>query len=558
MNGFINNIIAEISSAHFNIMFLLGCALFFGTIGGELFEKFKFPKVIGYILIGIILGQNGIKLIDKNTLELMEPLSYFALGVIGFLIGCELKKELFIKRGKQYLIILLIQSLGTFLLVSSLLAITGLFLGIKSTITIPLSLLLGAIASSTAPAATMSVLRENKSRGPLTKTIIVLVALDDGLALILFSIALAISTSYISHTREILILAKPFYEIFGAAIIGSLSGLLLHNITQKFHHMENLLAFLSGLVMLVIGLSIIIKTDMLLSSMFMGIIYVNLSPNKSEELVGFINKFMDPIYILFFALFGAKLIIPKLSIMIIALITVFTLSRIIGKSLGAYLGALVAKSPDTVKNYLPYALLDQAGIAIGLTLVLSHKFNIELVNTISIIIMTSLFVIQIITPIMLKWAIIKSGEAGLNITEEDIIEHTKVKHVMETNIPIIREDMSVKDIIEIFSKSALMYFPVVSYEKKLSGIITIDSIKKIINYNKKKNHLIAYKLIEPIKVYVNPETPLTEVVSIFKRLNLEYLPVTDNNERLIGFIEKKAMDKLISDKIIEFHHRKEE
>lgn len=558
MNEFINNIITDISSAHFNTMFLLGSALFLGTIGGQIFEKLKIPKVIGYIFIGIILGQTGINLISKEIIEIMEPLSYFALGVIGFLIGCELKKELFVKRGKQYLTILLIQSLGTFILVASLLFLAGLILKIKPTIIIPFSLLLGAIASSTAPAATMNVLNENKSRGPLTKTIIVLVALDDGLALIIFSLALAISTSYISHTRDILILAQPFYEIIGAAIIGSLSGLLLHKITQKFHHQENLLAFLSGLVMLVIGLSIIMKTDMLLSAMFMGIIYVNLSPNKSEELISFINKFMDPIYILFFALFGAKLIIPQISSIILILIITFTVSRILGKSLGAYLGALLAKSQDNVRKYLPYALLDQAGIAIGLTLLLSHKFNEELVNMISVTIMTSLILIQVITPIMLKWAIIKAGEAGLNITEEDIIENSKVKHVMETKLPIIREDMSIKEIIRIFSQSELLYFPVVSFEKKITGIITVNSIKKIINYDKKKNHLIAYKLIEPIKAYVNPETPLSEVVSIFKRLNLEYIPVTDNQERLIGFIEKKAMDKMISDKIIEFHHKKED
>ena len=189
MTEILNSVLGNISVHHLNILFLLGIALLGGTIGGRIFQKLHIPKVVGYITIGILIGQSGLKLITIDTIHSLKPLNYFALGLIGFMIGGELKKEVITKYGKQFMLILLSEGIGAFVAVALFIAIAGIFIFGNFTNGLALGLLLGAIASATAPAATTSVLWEYRTRGPLTRIVLGIVALDDGLALLLFSIA---------------------------------------------------------------------------------------------------------------------------------------------------------------------------------------------------------------------------------------------------------------------------------------------------------------------------------------------------------------------------------
>ncbi|MCA9399155.1 MAG: cation:proton antiporter, partial [Candidatus Omnitrophica bacterium] len=181
--------IPNISFFHLNILFILGLALFGGTIGGRLFQKIRVPQVVGYIIIGIILGQSGINLISKEMITKFQPFNYFALGLIGFMIGGELKKDDLTRYGKQFLSILLCEGIFSFALVTVLLGVAGTFLLKDPVVAWSLALMLGAISSATAPAATTDVLWEYKAKGPLTKTIFGIVALDDVLSIALFAIA---------------------------------------------------------------------------------------------------------------------------------------------------------------------------------------------------------------------------------------------------------------------------------------------------------------------------------------------------------------------------------
>ena len=176
--------LAKISASHINILFLLGLALFGGTIGGRLFQKLKIPQVVGYIAIGIVIGETGLKIVSQETIQTLQPFNYFALGLIGFMVGGELRKNVLLKYGKQFITILLCEGITPFLLVTVLVGFFGGFIfGWK--LSWALGLLLGAIASATDPATTMEVFREYRTKGPLTTIAMGIVALDDGLALFL-------------------------------------------------------------------------------------------------------------------------------------------------------------------------------------------------------------------------------------------------------------------------------------------------------------------------------------------------------------------------------------
>lgn len=267
--------LTRISVVHLNILLLLGLALFGGTIGGRLFQKIRIPQVVGYIAIGIIIGMSGLKIINHDTIMTLQPFSYFALGLIGFMIGGELKREVLVKYGKQFINILLCEGIAAFLVVSFFTGIAGTLLFGNWKFAWALGLLLGAIASATAPAATTDVLREYKTRGPLTRTVLGIVALDDGLALLLFALAASIADSLTgnNHNNGLLrTFVQPLYEIGGSIVMGILAGIILSKLARKYSEEKRLLAFSIGTVLFVSGLALAIHVDMLLAAMTLGVI----------------------------------------------------------------------------------------------------------------------------------------------------------------------------------------------------------------------------------------------------------------------------------------------
>ena len=557
MIEYLGHIFSNISIPSLNILFLLGLALFGGTIGGRLFQKLRIPQVVGYIAIGIIIGESCLKIISQDVIEALQPFNYFALGLIGFMIGGELKKDVLRKYGKQFISILLFEGVGAFLLVSVFVGILGSFLLGDWRIAWSLGLLLGAIASATAPAATTAVLREFKTRGPLTRTILGIVAMDDGLALILFAIASSVAGNLIGNVREgvLRIFIHPLYEIGGAIIVGIVSGLVLNKLLRKYTEEARLLAFSIGAVLIVLGVSLAMHVDMLLAAMTLGVVVVNFIPRKSKEVFRLVEGFTPPIFVLFFVLVGAKLNISHMTLPIILLGVIYIIGRSAGKAIGANLGARISGAPKTVQKYLPLCLFSQAGVAIGLSILASHYFPGYIGNAVIIVVTSTAFILEVIGPPFVKFAVTKSGEVGMNITEDDFIRKLKVEEIMDKNPPLIYKNMPLAQILTIFSESPNLYYPVVDTNKKLLGIITVDNIKNTFMVTSLSDLLLAVDVMEPAIASVTSKSSISELKELLAKYNLEYLPVVTQENEVTGFIERRMVYKVISTKIMELQRR---
>ncbi|MBL7171059.1 MAG: cation:proton antiporter [Candidatus Omnitrophica bacterium] len=547
------DIIKIMTFPHFNLLFLLGLALVGGTIGGRLFQRIRIPQVVGYIIIGIVIGESGLKFVDTDTIRILQPFNYFALGLIGFMIGGELKKEIFTKYGKQFLNILLFEGVGAFLVVSCLIGVLGGFLLGDWTVSWALGLLLGAIGSATAPAATTEVLREYRTRGPLTRTVLAIVAMDDALALLLFAIASSIAAKILGNGDAGILktILHPLYKIIGAIGIGVFAGFILSHIIRIYAEEERRLPFSIGAVLLVTGLSLALKVDMILAAMTLGAIVVNYNPRRSKEIFKMVEGFTPPIFVLFFVLIGAKLNLGNVKLPVLLLASVYLIGRPLGKTIGANLGARISNAPESVRKYIPLCLLSQAGVAIGLSILATHYFPGMIGNTIVIIVAIAVLILELIGPTFIKIAVTKAGEVGLNITEEDFIHKSKASDVMDTDFPFIHKDMALPEILKIFSDSTHLYYPVIDEEKKLVGVITVDNIKNTFMEESLSQLLLAYDLIEPAIATTTPETPLDQVKELLNMHNLEYLCVVDKGNKVVGFIERRDLDRLISTKLIE-------
>ena len=542
---------------HLNILFLLGLALFGGTIGGRLFQKLRIPQVVGYVSLGILIGESGFKMVDLHTLKALEPFSYFALGLVGFMIGGELKRDVLRKYGKQFVNILLFEGVTAFFAVTISVGFIGGLLFGDWRFSWAIGLLLGAIASATAPAATTAVLKEYKTRGPLTRTVLGIVALDDALALLLFAVAssLAASISGTAHQSLVWTFINPLYEISGSVVVGIIGGSVLNKLLRKYSEDERLLAFSIGIVLLITGIAIAIHVDMLLAAMTMGVVVANFTPLKSKDVFKLVEAFTPPIYVLFFVLVGAKLNIRYMTLPIIALSGIYLLSRSLGKSIGASFGARISGAARSVQKYLPFCLFSQAGVAIGLSILASNYFPGKIGNAIVVIVTATAFVLEIVGPAFVKIAVTKAKEAGLNITEEDLIYKTKACDLMDKNPPLIYTNTPLTKILNIFSTSANLYYPVVDEGKKLLGIITVDSLKNLFMETGLSNLLLAVDFMEPIVDSVTPESSIFSVKEILDRYNLEYLPVIEQDKTIAGFIERRILNKLISTKILELQRQ---
>ncbi|MFC1576827.1 cation:proton antiporter [Candidatus Omnitrophota bacterium] len=557
MIEYIAGFLEKISLFHLNILFLLGLALFGGTIGGHLFKKLRIPQVVGYIAIGIAIGESGLKFVDHNVIRSLQPFSYFALALIGFMIGGELKKDVMARYGKQFIGILLCEGIVSFLVVSALVGFAGTLLFGDWKLSWALGLLLGAISSATAPAATSEVLREYKTRGPLTRTILGIVALDDGLALMLFAVA-ASFVGNLNGTFQGGVLRTfihPLYEIGVSLAIGIGAGLALSRLLKKYYEPPALLAFSIGTVLLVSGLALAIHVDMLLASMALGMIVTNYNPRKSKEVFKLVEGFTPPIYVLFFVLVGAKLNIGLTTFPIVVLICIYLIGRSAGKALGANLGARISRAPRSVRKYLPMCLFSQAGVAIGLSILASSYFPGEIGNAVVTIITATTFVLEMIGPALVKVAVTKAGESGLNITDEDIVRTTKAGDVMDRNPSLIYENMRLEDILRIFSENDSLYYPVVDKEKKLRGIVTVDGIKQTFLEEHIDSLVLAHDLMQKVIAVSNAEELTSEIKEKLNRYDIDYLPVVSADNVIEGFIERKKLNKFISTRIIELQEK---
>jgi len=547
--------LAEIAHVgHLNLLFLLGVAALAGTIGARVFQRLHIPQVVGSIVIGILIGGSGFNLINPEVVRSLAPFNIFALGIIGFMIGGELEYEIFKKHGRHFFTILLCEGLFAFGIVAVLTSVgsylfTGDWVG-----SISLGLVLGAIASATAPAATVDVLWEYKTRGILTRTVLAIVALDDGLALLIYGFASS-TAGLLMAKADVSVLGSifvPVWEILGAVVLGVAAGLLVIFALKYITDQDKILTLTIAAVLLVVGLSMILRVESILAAMLLGATLSNLQPRRSQGAFSVVEKFSPPIYVLFFVFVGARLEIGHVSGPVLAVALAYVLGRTAGKFSGSWFGAWISRSAATVRRYLGLCLFSQAGVAIGLSILASERFGETIGDSVILIVTVTTFVVQIFGPPMVKVAVKKAGEIGLNVTEEDLIKTCKVGDVMNGRVPVMYAGQSLSEIIKEISSTDDSYYPVVDNNRRLTGALTLDGIRKTFMTQELNTWLVGLDIMQPVVASTTPDIALAEALDKARRCGVEYLPVvtSEEDDRVVGVLDVNAVGRQLAAEVL--------
>jgi Kef-type K+ transport system membrane component KefB len=382
-----------------NALLYLAIMIVVGFLGSALAHRIHFPAVTGYLVAGLLLGLTG--LISKETLSHFDILADLALGFIAFSIGSEFKLDFLKKVGAAPLIITVFEALGAVLVLDILLIAIG--------VPLPVALLLGAIGAATAPAATLMVVRQYKADGPVTRMLLPVVAMDDAVALIAFSVSAAIAQMIASDHGVSLapMILHPLVEIGGSLIVGALLGLLAALFLRRFNSDGDRLGLAFAVVMGGVGLAGLLGLSSLLLCMMAGAMFANLS-RQSVKLFKVTDAVTPPLFLMFFVLSGAELDVSVLkSIGLIGI--VYILARVFGKIIGSYLGARIARVEPVIRNYLGFTLIPQAGVAIGLSLI-ALRIMPEYGATIRAVILCATLIYELTGPLITKAALVRAGE----------------------------------------------------------------------------------------------------------------------------------------------------
>lgn len=388
-----------------SIVLLLGLILVTGFAGGRLISLFKLPAVTGYLIVGLLLGPSVMGMISFDAIEQLAPINTIALSIIAFLIGGEFSFKLLKRCGKSAILIAIFEVLGALTFVT---VILHFLLGMK----VSTALILGAISSATAPAATIMVLREYKAKGPLTDNLLAVVAIDDALCLILFGIVMS-SVKVIAGQMGgsvAAMLIVPLRELLGSVLLGGVFALAFLAVSQRIKEGFDKLVLVLGAILVLAGVSDLLHLSSLLACMAMGCIAINLLPKETDRVFKLVKSIDNPIYVLFFVTAGANLhlsVLAKVGVVGV----VYILSRVLGKMVGAALGAKLGKAPPVVEKYLGLGLVPQAGIAIGLTQMLQQDLPM-IADLVTTVVLGSVVILEIIGPFFSKMAITKAGEVG--------------------------------------------------------------------------------------------------------------------------------------------------
>ncbi|MGD9760904.1 MAG: cation:proton antiporter [Candidatus Izemoplasmatales bacterium] len=382
-----------------------------GLLFGKIAKYFKFPNVTGYLIGGLLIGPSIFNFVKEEALPGMEIVSVVALGFIAFTIGNELKFKYFKKVGVKPVVIAFMEATLAVVFVFIGLIIYFLIINQLNVQNIRFALVLSAIAAATAPAATLMVIRQYRARGPLTETLLSVVAIDDSVAVLLFGIFVAIANA-LDPTREsgtlFMQIMHPILEILISLGIGAVIGLVLVFGCIWFTGRGNRISLTVAAIILSVYLSYLLGASSILSGMVLGLVFTNFS-SQQEKVNELIYFFTPPIYVMFFVLSGVEL---KLSVLagVGVLGILYVIIRVIGKIAGAYLGARITHSDMNTRKYLGFALIPQAGVAIGLSLVATTALNPELGAQIRAIVLSATVIYELTGPLVTKIVLKKAGE----------------------------------------------------------------------------------------------------------------------------------------------------
>lgn len=398
----------------------LGIIFLSGYFGGRIANRLKFPRVTGYILAGILLSPSLFGIIPRELVtDRFAIITDIALAVIAYSIGGSLQLSKLKLLGKSILWINVSEALGAFILTTILIAsLSPYVIGLPLShapfweVYLPLALIIGAVSAATAPAAVLAIVHECRAKGPLTTTLLAVVALDDGVAIILFALAGAAVMALGQGSGSVSIYsigAKPVMEILGALSLGTVLGFLLGRAATYVRRKESLLVIILGSIFFCTGIAVKLGFSLLLANMMMGFLVINMGKHSLDLFQG-LENIEEPIFVLFFTLAGAHF---DLNVMKVAgpLAAIITVSRFSGKLAGTKLGAYFSKAPEVVKNYLGFALLPKAGVTIGLVLLAQPLLRNPAMSDIMVnAVLGSVIINELIAPPLVEYALVKAGE----------------------------------------------------------------------------------------------------------------------------------------------------
>jgi Kef-type K+ transport system membrane component KefB len=390
-----------------NYLLLVGIAIGLGLLIGKGTHLMKITGVVGYILTGVLLGPEVLGIVQLTPNE-VETITNVALGFVAFIIGGELTRSLMKKMGKGIVTIILGESFGAFILV-----FVGVYLFTRN---LPEAIVLAAMAPASAPAGTVAVIQEYKAKGKLTDSILAVVGFDDALAILIYAFSIALvgvllSSGVFSVSN---VVVTPLIEIGGALVIGFIIGGVFSFLLRRLVEKEEILVVTLTAIFVTAGLSLFLGVSLILACMALGIIVINMYPADNKPVFDHIKSISLPIYILFFIVAGVNLHI-NLLLTIGLLGGVYIICRTFGLIGGSYIAAVAAKVDPVIRNNLGLGILSQAGVAIGLALLASHKLSElgipELGSLIITMIAATTVVFEIMGPLTARFAIMRAGEA---------------------------------------------------------------------------------------------------------------------------------------------------
>ena len=417
MNDIVNAIAQ--TSPGFPALELIGIATIAGYYAGRLAQLVRLPSIIGNMAVGVLLGPSLIGLFGTSTLQALSFVTEVALGFVAFSIGTELNFASIKRQGIGIVSVIFAESFGAFFVV-----LIGIYLLTRD---LPMSLIFASMAPASAPAGTVAVIQECKAKGSLTQTLYAVVAFDDGLAIIIFAFAAAIARSLLiteatGHAGAILpALWVPIKEIVFSLVLGGVAGFLLCQVVRKRQSAREIFILLFGFIVLTAGLATYWHLSLILANMTIGCVLANIRREAAVRRISApLLDVMPLIFVLFFSLAGANLEIGALA-SLGGVGIVYILCRSAGLIGGARLGAMVGSLDDKVKKYVGLGILSQAGVAIGIALIVKHDFGALAIAydlphaaligaaTLATVTATSIF-FGLIGPILTKYALVKAGE----------------------------------------------------------------------------------------------------------------------------------------------------
>lgn len=392
-----------------NTLLALGIAMAAGLLFTRIIKLVKLPNVTAYLIAGLLIGPSVIGLVGKESVKSFDILVSLALGFIAFSIGGEFKLSTLKRLGKNVTVITVVQAFGAVIVTFVVLLVAGLagWLGENY---MPLVFTLSAIATATAPAATLLVVRQYKAHGPVTETLLPVVAMDDAIGLMIFSIFMAIAQALASGTAPTAksMLLEPLLEIVLSLVIGFALGLIVALCTRWFKSRANRLCLCVTATVIGTALAQIWNLSSLLLCMMIGAVMANLGKDVDRVLEGN-DRWTPPIFMLFFVISGADLdlsVLPTVGILGV----LYIIARSVGKYFGARLGAGIVKADANVRKWLGFTLLPQAGVAVGMAQIALTRLPGDLGAKVQAVVLCATLIYEIVGPVLTKMALAKAGE----------------------------------------------------------------------------------------------------------------------------------------------------